>query len=440
MDCKLEFAIENFFAELDPVPRCWVAYSGGMDSHVLLRLLASLRNQLSIDLHALHINHGLSPHASDWALHCETVCRALQIDYHQKNINAVAPAGHSPEAYARELRYAAFAEMLAPGDFIFCAQHQDDQAETVLLQMIRGAGLKGLAAMPVHKSLGSGWQVRPLLEFTRADLAAYAVRYELQWVEDESNLNKSFSRNYLRHAVLPVLKNRWPSVSATLSRTAAHCMEAQTILEEVALIDRALCAGTRAETLSAVKLKILSDARQSQVLRLWLREQNIRVPGTVNLQQIQRDLLHSRQDKTPHVAWHTHEVRRYRDDIYCMPRLSSHNNAVILYWDAKKPLVIPSVGILKTFPACGAGLKKNLTGLTIRFRQGGEVCRLPKRDFTHSLKKLLWEWNIPPWERDRLPLLFVEDELAAVPGYFVSPEFAAGEQEEGHALAFETIR
>jgi tRNA(Ile)-lysidine synthase len=437
MDCNLETALELFIEQHGPDRTYWVAFSGGMDSHVLLHLLARVREETFFLLKAVHVNHSLSVNALSWAQHCSDVCRELQVNLKQLTVQAKAGAGDSPEEIAREKRYAVLSSLLLPNDFLLTAHHQDDQAETLLLQLLRGAGPKGLASMPEIKASALGFQVRPLLKFPRSDLFAYAQREKLNWVEDESNTNTVFSRNFIRQEILPALQKRWPGVTNTFARVAAHCAEAQSILDNVALIDLAQAAGRSAGTLSLKFLSTLNPARQRLLLRYWLQEQNFLVPDTVKLQQIQREILGARADKNPHVAWKNLEVRRYRDDIFVMQRLTALDISQVLVWDLAQTLDIAGVGRLAATRIKGAGLSSNLKNITVRFRQGGENCILPKRDFTHHLKKLFWEWNIPPWMRPRMPLIFVGEKLAAVPGYFIGKEFVAGADEEGYEFNVE---
>ena len=226
--CVLQFGLDKTY---------WVAYSGGLDSSVLLSLFAELRRQLPIKLKAIHINHGLSPNASTWASLCATQCQSLQISYLERSVQVNANDGESIEEVARKKRYAVFAKCLEDGDILLTAHHQDDQAETFLLQLLRGAGVKGLAAMPQVKAFARGQHMRPLLEFSRSHLQAYAKERQLVWVDDESNLNLDFARNYIRHQLMPVLLQQWEGASDVIARSAAHCAEAQALLEEYALTD-----------------------------------------------------------------------------------------------------------------------------------------------------------------------------------------------------------
>lgn len=234
-----------------------IGYSGGLDSHVLLHALATLfqeHNYLN-RLHVIHINHGLSVNADEWSKHCTTVCQQLKISCEIISLNAKSSRGESPEAIARTLRYAALAKQLATGDYLLTAHHQDDQAETLLLQLFRGAGLKGLASMPELASFAKGYHLRPLLHFTRADLNAYARKYDLCWVDDESNSDVRYDRNYVRQTLIPHIKQRWPSFAKTLARTAQNCAEGQNLLEILAGQDLQNSQGEIAKTLSISRLK-----------------------------------------------------------------------------------------------------------------------------------------------------------------------------------------
>ncbi|MEN9847337.1 MAG: hypothetical protein RL368_77, partial [Pseudomonadota bacterium] len=206
--------------ELPPCRRYWVAYSGGLDSHVLLHALAKLRTHCTAHLHAVHIHHGLNPRADEWAKHCQQVCADLGIPSTVHAIHIPRNTGASLEALARDARYAALKSIIGEGEVCFTAHHGDDQAETVLLQLFRGAGVAGLSAMPRSAPLGNGWQVRPLLNYSRTQLQHYATTQQLHWIEDDSNLDLRFDRNFLRHAVLPILRQRWGSLSPTLQRVA----------------------------------------------------------------------------------------------------------------------------------------------------------------------------------------------------------------------------
>ena len=413
----------------------WVAYSGGLDSHVLLHALAQLRSDQPLRLRAIYVNHCLSPNASQWAQHCATVCESLQIDFQEEVIDANAAIGQSPEEVARQSRYSIFSKLISAGDILLTAHHQNDQAETLLLQMLRGAGPKGLAAMPSLKVFAKGFHARPWLNLTREELQEYAEQHHLRWIEDESNTNTAFSRNFIRHEVLPILKKRWPTVTETLTRVAHHCAESQQLLDQFMQQDLERVKGLLPRSLSIKKLVALDDARQRQVLRGWLQELGFPIPQTTKILQIQRDMLYAREDKMPHFCWSGVELRRFRDHLCAMPALQEFDAAQVFKWDFSQPLVLPQVGCLHATPVLGQGLRADSEHVTVRFRQGGESCRLPGREQHHDLKKLFQEWGVPTWERERLPLIYVGKKLAAVVGFFVSDEFAAGREEQGYVFS-----
>ncbi len=326
----------------------WLAYSGGLDSHVLLHLFAQLRAVYPLRLHAVHINHGVSANAEKWVQHCEQVCRVLQVDFssHKLNFSAVQTEFSSPEDFLRQYRYQHFATLLKPNDMLLTAHHQNDQAETVLLQLFRGAGPKGLAAMPQIKSLAQGLHGRPLLNFTRAELKSYAEQQQLQWIEDESNADVNFTRNFLRHDVMPLLEKRWPTLTNTLSRTAAHCAETQQVLDD--FVQHDLQAVREGKALSVKKLLSLDVPRQSQVIRLWLSQNNFLLPSAVKMQQILQSILHAREDKTPCVSWSGVEIRRYRDHLFALQPLAPHDAAQVLQWDLQAPMTLQDQRVLAT--------------------------------------------------------------------------------------------
>lgn len=392
----------------------WIAYSGGLDSHVLLHLLAQLRVDFPLRLQAVHVHHGLSVNADAWAKHCAAVCQKLTLPLTDFSINGFAKSGESPEETARDRRYSVLATLLLPDDILLTAHHQDDQAETVLLQLLRGAGPKGLAAMPGIKPFAKGYHARPLLSFTRADLRRYALYHQLEWIDDESNENVGFARNFLRHEILPILQQRWPSVAKTISRVAENCAEAQQLVDEVTQQDLQIALGATPYLLSIPTCREWNPVRQRYVLRAWLNHIHFPVPSFVKLKQIQQDMLQARGDKSPYFSWHGFELRRYQDYLYAMPALPSHNRMQEFVWDTSQPLVLPTIGILSA--------KNSNKIFKVRFRQGGEKIYLSERGGHHSLKKLFQEWQVPPWQRDRVPLVFEGEKLIAVVGFFATDE------------------
>ncbi len=408
----------------------WVGFSGGCDSHVLLHLLSRLRQSQPFDLRAVYVNHGLSPKAAEWGEHCHAVCDALRVDFYYQQVDATPKAGESPEAAARHARYAAFTEMLQPGDYLCTAHHQDDQAETLLLQLLRGAGPKGLAGMPASSPLGKATQLRPLLGFSQAQLLEYAQQHKLNWIEDESNSDTGFNRNYLRHDVMPALRQRWPSADATIARSAANCAEAAQLLEVLASQDYQSVKSESSTELDVHKLLELDFARQKNLLRYWVRQAGMSLPSEIKLQHIISDVLHAAADKSPCVKWLGAEVRRFDGRVYLMEPMLDFDRAELLEWhDLDHPLQLPNEVMLvcqqsKKLPALS--LKKLRTAkLEIRFRHGGEQIRLPGKQHHVELKKLFQQQGIPPWQRQRIPLLFANGELVHVAGICIAEGFNA---------------
>jgi tRNA(Ile)-lysidine synthase len=354
-------------------------------------------------------------------------------------VDARAPQGQSPEAWAREQRYQALEKALGEGEMLLTAHHQDDQAETVLLQLLRGAGPRGLAAMPALTRFGRGWLARPLLDFSREDIQCYASQHGLRWMEDPSNRNADFDRNYLRHSVIPRLKERWPGFGRTLARAAQWQAEAAPMLDVLARQDLAACTGRTEGTLSVAALKALDEPRRRQAIRLWLRDLGLPTPAASHLKRIMEDVLNAAWDATPCVAWPGAGVRRYRDSIHAMRPLPGHDPRTVIRWEPSKPLAL-NIGRLWAEKVEGRGVKAPFCEgrqLTVRFRRGGERCRPEGRRETHSLKHLFQEAGIPPWRRDRIPLVYLDETLIAVAGCWVCHPFGAGGGKPGWVFRWE---
>lgn len=421
------------------IRRLIVGYSGGLDSHALLHLLATHRESWpERTLAALYVDHGLQAASVGWGEHCARVCRELEVPFRVLKIDARPAPGESPEAAARRARYAAFAAELRPDAALLAAHHRDDQAETLLLQLLRGAGPHGLAAMPAVARLGRGWLLRPLLEVGRADLLAYAHDHDLRWIEDASNADLDFDRNYLRHRIMPLLGERWPAVGRNMARSARLCAETASWLDAEADADLARVVAERADGVRILALRELSELRQRNVLRYWLRRLDLPVPASRQLSHILHDVPNAGRDRQPCVRWPGGETRRYRDTLYAMSPLPPHDARQRSIWQATTdgwpPLDLPGIGQLRLRKTMAVGLPiTTLAGatLTVRFRQGGERFHPAGRSHGQELKKLLQEAGIPPWERDRLPLLYADEKLLAVVGLGIAADQAAGQGETG---------
>lgn len=418
-----------------PPRRIWIAFSGGHDSSTLLHAMAAARAAgLTAPLCAVYVDHGLQPDSGAWRDHCHHACEALDIACRTLEVTVRADTGESLEACARKARYGALGPLLGDHDVLLTAHHRDDQAETLLQQLLRGAGVAGLAAMPVRAPFGSGHLLRPWLTRGRDELAAYAERHGLCWVDDPSNVDSAFDRNYLRHDVLPVLEARWPAAKRVLARSAAHCAEAAQLLEAVGDEDlAALGEGACPETLPIAALRRLVPARQRNLLRHWLRLRALPVPTTAQMVRLSADVLAAASDRNPCVAWGGVEARRYRDRLYVLRLTAGVTEFAPLSWDPRYPLAV-GAGVLQAAAAEGQGLAQARLArsrVEVRCRRGGETLRPSGQQHHRSLKHLYQERGVPTWVRARTPLIYVDGQLAAVAGQWLDADFAAGPGEPG---------
>lgn len=421
--------------QLLPYKKFLIAYSGGLDSHVLLHLMAQIRAENpKIKLQAIHVNHGLSQNAASWVKHCQKICKELKVHLIIKTLSLKKTPKKSLEAEARKLRYFEFSKLLKKDTFLLTAHNQNDQAETLLLQLFRGAGPKGLAAMPTKMEFASSFLLRPLLSFSRAELQKYAIENKLQWIEDESNTNLNFDRNFIRHKLMPVIQTRWPSVQETLARVARHCGEASELLHELAVDD---LVGVD-NTLFIKTLLELSPARQRNVLREWLQQLNFPIPSEIKLLQIQNEVLNAPADAKPLIKWEGTEIRRYQNYLYALKPLPTIDLNWEKIWELKSgSLLLPdNLGSLIAEKKQGSGYLKlpAKAKVTVRFRREGERCQPAGRMGSHPLKKLMQEWQIPPWQRNRIPLIYFNKQLVAVIGYCICEGYATNKKEEGFLL------
>lgn len=393
-------------------PLWLVAFSGGLDSTVLLHLLVSLRQSRPIPpILAVHVHHGLQAIADEWPAHCNRVCEQLGVPFETLNVK-IDGLGPSLESKARDARYRALGARIPSGGVLFTGQHLDDQAETLLFRLFRGAGVNGLASMAADRPLGSGRLIRPLLGCEREELEAYARTNGLTWVEDPSNTSLVHSRNYLRHQVMPVIKQRWPKASASIARAASHCREAQLLLDDLAELDLQ-AANTRPchdwlslPSLDLERVGALSSSRQRNALRYWLRRFT-ELPDSDHWAGWQA-LLHAAGDASPVWRLGAGELHRGDGRLWWLsgPWLAQPA-AVTASLLPERELKLPGNGAVRLQGCAGSG------ALAVRYRMGGEVIRLPGRG-RRDLKRLLNEVALPSFARSRLPLLYRDDELVAV--------------------------
>ena len=393
-------------------PAWHIAFSGGLDSAVLLHLLATLATSETLpSLSAVHVHHGLQAVADAWPSHCQSVCDSLGVPLRVMRVQ-VQP-GASLERAAREARYQAFTEVTGVGEVVLTGQHRDDQAETLLFRLLRGAGVRGLAAMPAHRPLAGGYLVRPLLDVSRAELEAYAGDHQLSWIDDPSNADPRFSRNYLRHRVIPTLTERWPQAVSSLARTAEHLSEAQALLDELACMDlQAADQPSRfpwlvLPSLDLGPLRELSDARQRNALRHWLTPLT-RLPDSDHWASW-FSLRDAKADAQPLWRLADGELHRCGERIWWQPSTWSDFSDASVSWSLpQNPLALPGNGRLEFIGKAPDG------PLEVRYRRGGEMLEVPGRG-RRDLKRLLNESGLPGFVRGRLPLLYQGEQLLGVP-------------------------
>ncbi|MDF2181780.1 tRNA lysidine(34) synthetase TilS [Neptuniibacter sp. CAU 1671] len=409
--CQQQFERSLFEATqsfTQPVRRWVLAHSGGLDSQVLLHLAASQTRYRP--LHVLHINHQLQASAQDWAGFSAAQAERFGVEY---SAIEVIPESSSEKA-ARDARYQAFEQFLQPGDCLLLAQHADDQAETVLFRLLRGSGPNGLSGMPVARALGQGCLLRPLLNLTKSQLQAYATHFQLTWVDDPSNLNDRYSRNFLRHSIMPALAQRWPGLSHRLSEVATRCRQEHQLLN--AYLDRDLKTLVVDNQLRLPLLLTKPDVQQSMLLRRWLEVATGALLNEVQLQVIRSGLINAECDAQPLFQKQGLTLRRYRGCLYL-------NNTLSLAAVETLPSLTCGTHDLGdgrlTITADSAGLR-TLKGVKLRRRQGGERCRPAGRSNSMTLKNLFQEAGVPPWLRASWPLLYAGDQLVAVPGICVA--------------------
>ncbi len=406
--------------------------SGGVDSAVLLHLLAQLAPRHSWQLSALHVHHGISSRADEWVAFCRELCAQHNVPLQVEQVDIAPLREMGVEAAARELRHAALA--CQPVDFIALAHHRDDQAETLLLQLLRGAGVRGASAMAtVQPRRGKPTLLRPLLDMARAELLDYAAQHGLQWVDDESNADDRYPRNFLRHRVLPVLEQRFPAYRDTLARSARHFAEASELLDQLALQDAA--GAIAGDGLEVACLQALDAARARNLLRYFIVRQGAPLPESVRLQEMLRQLCEARSDAAVHVGFGGWRIGRFQGWAYVFPALPEPPADFCIAWRGEAEQALPELGGTLRFVQTtgqGASPEKLQQGeLTLRLRRGAERLRPDAKRPARSLKNLLQEHGVPPWRRDSLPLLYCGETLVAVPGIGVDCAFRAIPGEKG---------
>lgn len=409
-------------------PTLRVALSGGVDSCVLLASLVELQKSLDFNLEAMHVHHGLSPNADHWAEFCAKTCIGYGVPLEMVRVNVDKASGLGIEASARAARYQAL--LSGNVDYVVLAHHQDDQAETFLLQLLRGAGLKGLSAMAevdLQRRL-----LRPLLNTSRQEIEHYAKVAQLDWIEDESNLDVDFDRNYCRHEILPIIQKRYPAANQTLARSAAHIAEASELLDDLASLDAQV--GIESGCLNIEVLTALSVPRAKNLLRWWLASDGFPMPSKERLADMLTQLCQAQSDATMKITLGDAQIRRYQGMAYIEYKSGMSAQPIAMIWQGEAELIMPDGSRLLFERKQGQGLAIDRLGghkLRIASRAGGEKFKPDLARPTRTLKYLLQEANVAPWLRERMPLIYLDDTLAVVPNVGVSCLMQAAEKEMG---------
>ncbi|XAW89140.1 tRNA lysidine(34) synthetase TilS [Vibrio sp. CDRSL-10 TSBA] len=407
-----------------------LALSGGVDSRVMLELLARYRAQHGTLISAVHVHHGLSTNADEWAEQCQAWCDALAVPLCVERVNFETGQGDSIEQLARQARYAALSGHIDQHSCLLLGQHSDDQLETFLLALKRGSGPKGLASMPRSAAFGQGRLLRPLLTVARSDIEAFAAQQQLAWVEDESNLDTRYERNFLRHEVTPLLTQRWPAIRQAVQRSAELCAEQEGVLAE--LLTDALQQALHADgSLAIDSLTRHSAAVRRQLLRAWLNRHELNMPSRIQTDIIWHEVAQAEQDANPKLKLGLYDIRRFNRRLYCVGQ-----QADVSAWGRQiKPdqvLDLPDdIGqlVLRVTPGGNLRIPAEPEHLRVIFEpQGLSACPVGRAG-SRKLKKLFQEYQIPSWQRRRIPILMYQQQVVAVAGLFVERDFSGSDGE-----------
>ncbi|MEH6416011.1 tRNA lysidine(34) synthetase TilS [Pseudomonas sp. CGJS7] len=429
MPVSIDDAIAQALAQTPDAPLC-VGYSGGLDSSVLLHALAASARVRERGLRAWHVHHGLHAQADDWARHCAEFCAGLGLELSVSRVSVARDDGDGPEAAARRARHAAFAAGLGEGEVLALAHHRDDQAETLLLRLLRGSGPDGLAAMRPWRDCGRGQLWRPLLNVSRQTLQAYALDRRLAWIDDPSNEEHRYDRNFLRHRVMPLLRERWPHADSAFAQSARLSDQAARLLDGEDALALAQVRSLDPQALSRSALLALPRERRARVLRRWIDALDLPPLPAQAIERIEADLLPARADAEAQFVWNGAVVRAWRDLLHAQRLRPALPPDWSRAWDGRAPLPLPDGGQL-----CLHGADALPVACLAHARRGGERIALPGREHRHSLKNALQELGVPPWERLRLPLLSANDgELWAAGDLLYSARMDAWLRERGARL------
>jgi len=447
----MTFEVNNLSEHLNKFNKAnhlYVGYSGGLDSHVLLHVIIELIGKKRIT--AVHVNHQLSSNSDIWQKHCEDRCLEIGVDIICKTVS-IKNRGTGIEDAARNARYSVFEKLLKKNDLLILAHHADDQIETMLFRLFRGSGIKGMSGMPISRLLGNGELFRPLLPFFRRDLESYASANQINWIEDDSNLDIAFDRNFIRHKLIPTINERWPNSSFKLNRSANIFAESDFLINILAQKDFKIVKEVSERvgwSISIDKLNGFEIIRQKNILRYWFNLHNLTLPSHAVLDNALNQMIGSKIDAEPIVSWGDLQLRRFNKKLYLLPLNFEDPNYSVknkkgrelleknsIKWDGSSHLILPDSSSLCVKLKMKGGLRIDVKkNLEIRFRSGGERCKPQGRSGSNTLKKLFQEYSLEPWLRNNIPLIYIDNRLAAVGDLWVCDEFCAEPDELGIQL------
>lgn len=423
----------HFKDQTTPSLKLNIALSGGCDSMVLLHTLKQLETELNLVLSATYINHGFSENAHQWQEFCASSCDELDIPFAAKSINVEKISELGIEGAARELRYQALASISL--GVVTTAHHQNDQAETFILQLIRGAGLKGLAGMPEFDPSNNIW--RPLLRVQRDDIEVFAKQMHIKYIEDESNKDVRFDRNFIRRDILPALYERFPHASKTIARSANLIAEGLHLHQSIAEEDSQKYFSKNFTRLNLGMMQDLGHERVTNLIRWWLEKNGHKMPSLKVMQQIIKQLETIKKDAQIDIQLSKEiSVRAYKNELWLVP-IQKDKESFEVYWQGQEEIILPDASTLIFKKQKGEGLSIKKLGdrlIRIQNRQGGERFKPFHNQPTRTLKYLLQKSELPPWERDVIPLLFIEDHLVAVPSFGIDHDYKANQHEDAYQI------
>jgi len=416
-------------------PKIDIALSGGCDSMVLMYALNQLKDELKLSIKAHYIHHGLSAYADEWLAFCEAACKKLNIPFDSMRVDTNTLPSLGIEGFARKLRYEALAQLSV--GVIATAHHENDQAETLLLQLIRGAGLKGLAAMPEYDKEKNLW--RPLLRVQRQVIEDFAEIHEIVFIEDDSNEDTRFDRNFLRKNILPQLYERFPHAANTIARSAKLIASGLDLHQSIAESDSESYFSKDLARLNLMMMRDLNQERVINLIRWWLEKHRYKMPTLKVMQEAYKQIKDRRKDAqiniqiAPNVS-----IRAYKNELWLVENVTNAADFEI-YWRGEDTITLPDASKLSFTKTIGDGISVDKLGtqtIRIQNRRGGERFKPAANQPTRTLKHLLQQSPLAPWEREILPMLFLEDQLIAVPHFGVHCDFQAKKYEESYQISW----